>query len=168
MIHKRLLCRLIEQVPPCLQGRRAQSIYYTSDRAVGRNRSIAQFWSRALCGTRTARQHFPLVFPPNSPPRALARKLLIRPLRCAEQLFDLLEPSRAEQKALHLCAAERAYLLELGHRLDAFGRRHDAEIFRKACDREHDRHRIVPVRESADEAAVDLDLVEGEAAQIAQ
>ena len=43
-----------------------------------------------------------------------------------------------------------------------------AEVPRQTCDRLHDRTGIVAVRETADETAVDLHLVEWEAAQMAE
>jgi len=56
-------------------------------------------------------------------------------------------------------------MLQLLFRLDAFGGRQDAEVSRQAGDRLHDRARIVAVAETADETAIDLDLVEGKAAR---
>ena len=75
---------------------------------------------------------------------------------------------RAIEEALDVGTAEIANPLELLLGFDALGRRCHAEIVGKARDRMNDGVRLRIVTEPLDEAAVDLDLVEGEAAQIAQ
>src|SRR3954451_8905923 len=74
----------------------------------------------------------------------------------------------AEQIALHLRAPERAQqaLLLLG--LDAFGGGGHAARGRQIDDGLHDAGGAVGAGDVADEATVDLDLVEREAVQIAQ
>jgi len=84
-------------------------------------------------------------------------------------LRDLIHRWRqAEPKALHLAAAKRLDLLQLLARLDAFGGGRDAEVLGETRDGEHDGNRSAADRRATDEAAVDLDLVEGKAAQMAQ
>src|SRR6516225_7058996 len=86
-----------------------------------------------------------------------------------EQLRKFLHPARrAEQEALHLAAAERLDLLQLLSGFHALGRGRHSEMLCKACDCQHDRHRIVARRQPADEATIDLDLVEWKAPQIAE
>src|ERR1700756_306168 len=75
---------------------------------------------------------------------------------------------RAEQKSLHLVAAFIAQPIELVHRFHALGRRRDVETAAKAGNRPHDRDTIGPHGNVLDEGAVDLDLVEWKASQIAQ
>src|SRR5689334_5000115 len=74
---------------------------------------------------------------------------------------------RAEQIALHLRAAELAQELALPFLLDAFGGRRHVAGFRNVDHGLDDRGRSVPVADVLDEGAVDLDLVEGEAVQVA-
>src|SRR5882724_1477838 len=75
---------------------------------------------------------------------------------------------RAEQIALHLGAAQCAQPLLLLLRLDAFGRGRHIARGGDIHHRLHDRRRAVDLRDIADEAAVDLDLVEWETFQIAE
>ena len=85
------------------------------------------------------------------------------------QLIDLRgRHRRTEQIALHFGAAERAQQFLLLSRLNTLrGRRHVA--FRGDIHhRLHDAGRAVRLCDIVDEAAVDLDLVEWKALQIAQ
>src|SRR5580704_6601772 len=79
--------------------------------------------------------------------------------------LDRLRP--AEQIALHLHAALGAQDFELLLGLDAFGRGDHAEARAEPRHRADDGDAIVFLAKLADERAVDLDLVEREAAQIA-
>src|SRR5580704_10872131 len=82
---------------------------------------------------------------------------------------DFLERLRpAEQIALHLDAAFGAQDLELLLGLDALGGGDHAETRAEPRHRADDGDAIVFLAELADEGAVDLDLVEREAAQIAE
>src|SRR5450756_2082882 len=74
----------------------------------------------------------------------------------------------AEQEALHLVAAFGAQPVELVHGLDAFRRRGDVEAAAQPRDRPHDRDAIRTLRQILDERAVDLDLVERKASEIAE
>ena len=74
----------------------------------------------------------------------------------------------AEQIALRLHAALGAQDLELLLGLDAFGGGDHAEARAEAHHGADDGDAIVLLAQFADEGAVDLDLVEGEAAQIAE
>ena len=75
---------------------------------------------------------------------------------------------RAEQIALHLRTTERAQHFALLLGLDAFGRRRHAARGGDIDDRLDDAGRALRLADIGDEAAVDLDLVEREALQIAQ
>ena len=88
--------------------------------------------------------------------------------RTAARSISAAGPRRAEQKTLHLVAAFGAQPVELVHGLHAFGRRGDVEAAAEAGDRAHDRHAVGALRQILDERAVDLDLVERKAAEIAQ
>src|SRR6201995_1485712 len=77
-------------------------------------------------------------------------------------------PRRAEQIALHLRAAFGAEDAGLLVGPPAFRNRDHTEIFAEARHRADDGDAVVLASELLDEGAVDLDLVEGEAAQIAQ
>ena len=82
---------------------------------------------------------------------------------------DLLERlRRAQQVALDLGAAERAHVGELLLGLDALDGGDHVEAVREAGDALDDRERALLVRDVLHERAVDLDLVEREAAQVAQ
>src|SRR5579885_104059 len=86
-----------------------------------------------------------------------------------EQLFHLGGGARlAEQVALRLRAALAAQEFKLGRRLDALGRGGDAEAAAEAGHGAHDGERIVARGDILDERAVDLDLVEWEASEIAE
>src|SRR5579859_7482048 len=74
----------------------------------------------------------------------------------------------ADQIALRLRAALAAQHVELLGGLDAFRGRDHTEAPPQARDGPNDRERIVARRKLAHERAIDLDLVEREAAQIAQ
>src|SRR4030088_1666119 len=95
-------------------------------------------------------------------------------LRCApaeifQQLLDLGgRPRRTEQEALHFVAAFGAEPVELINGLHAFGCRGDVEAAAKAGDRSHNRHAIGALREILYERAIDLDLVERKATEIAE
>ena len=83
-----------------------------------------------------------------------------------------LEARRVERRAvvmaLPLLAAERAQPLELGGGLDALGRDREAEAVRHCRDRLHDL-RVRGMRiELAQERAVDLQLVDRQAAQVSE
>src|SRR6516165_5020948 len=89
--------------------------------------------------------------------------------RYAEQSFDVGgRLRRAEQVTLHLGAAEPAQQLALRLGLDAFGRRRHVERGGNVHHGLHDRRGTVGFGNVADKAAVDLDLVEREALQIAE
>src|SRR6478672_3721096 len=75
---------------------------------------------------------------------------------------------RAEQIPLRLRAALPAQEVELRVGLDAFGSGDDAEALAEAGHRADDRHRLVARCKFAHERTVDLDIVEGKTAQIAQ
>src|ERR1700754_4294345 len=75
---------------------------------------------------------------------------------------------RAEQIALHFRTPERAQQALLRFSLDAFSRGRHVAGRGNVDDRLHDAGRSVMLRYVVDEAAIDLDLVEGEALQIAQ
>jgi hypothetical protein len=86
-----------------------------------------------------------------------------------QQADDLgMRPRAAEQKALALVAAFGAQAAQFGFGLDAFGGDGDAETLAEADDRADDRLGVGVGAEIAHEGLVDLDLVEREAAQIAQ
>ena len=90
------------------------------------------------------------------------------PARPAGELGELCGRARPrDQEALHLVATLDAQLLELLDRLDGLGRGGDAECGRKARDGLDDRLGVAIVQVTH-EGAVDLDLVEGELAQIAE
>ncbi len=74
----------------------------------------------------------------------------------------------AEQIALHFRAADFAHPGELLFRLDAFRQRGNAKARSKIGDRLHDRPAIPALAKFGNEGPVDLDLVEGKRAQIAQ
>ena len=74
----------------------------------------------------------------------------------------------AEQVALQLLAAGQAELFRLLGRFDALGRDGHAEPLGDVADGADDDAVVVARRQVLDEGAVDLDLVEGEAAQVAQ
>src|SRR5262245_25092523 len=86
-----------------------------------------------------------------------------------EELPDLIRrPRVAEQITLHLGAADRLQRLHLLLGFHAFrGRRH-VEAFCQSGDSIHDRKRFCTIGKILDERAVDLDLVEGETAKIAE
>src|ERR1700688_4992313 len=87
----------------------------------------------------------------------------------AQHGWDFLDRLRpAEQIALHLDAAFGAQNLELLLGLDALGRGGNAQTRAEPRHGADDGDAIVFLAELADERAVDLDLVEREAAQIAQ
>jgi hypothetical protein len=70
--------------------------------------------------------------------------------------------------ALGLVAAFRAQEVRLGLGFHAFGVGRNAEARAEAYDRADDRCSVGAAAEIGHEGAVDLDLVEGEAAQIAE
>src|SRR5436190_1309861 len=73
----------------------------------------------------------------------------------------------AEQIALGLDAAFSSQKFKLPFGLDAFGGDGDTKLRAQSDDRAHDRRRVMVV-DVMDEGAVDLDLVDGEAAEIAE
>src|SRR4051812_10059063 len=77
-------------------------------------------------------------------------------------------PRRAEEAALDFRAALCAQALELLNVLDAFRRRRHPEAQAEARDSPHDRDAVLAALELLHERAVDLDLVEREAAQVLQ
>ncbi len=79
---------------------------------------------------------------------------------------DRLRP--AEEVALTFVAAQAADQFELLLGLDALGRRRHAEAAREFHDGLHDGLAVGPRVRLADEHLVDLDLVEGEAAQVVE
>src|SRR5690606_31730073 len=85
-----------------------------------------------------------------------------------ERQQRLLRARLAEQIALALLASDGAQAGQLRVRLDAFGGRRLAERLAAADDGAHDRLLLDVAGNALHERAVDLDLVEGEAAQIAQ
>src|SRR3984893_3543914 len=102
--------------------------------------------------------------PPNSRLRGADARTQL-----AQHGGDFLERLRpAEQIAPHLDAAFGAQDLELLLGLDALGRGDPPETRAEPRHRADDRDAIVFLAELADEGAVDLDLVEREAAQIAE
>src|ERR1700737_574243 len=102
-------------------------------------------------------------------PRPSSRGLRCAPAEFEQQLFDLGRGScRAEQEALHLVATFGAQPVELVHGFDAFRRGRDVEAAAKAGDRPHDRNAIGTIRQILHERAIDLDLVERKAPEIAE
>src|SRR4051794_39797983 len=86
-----------------------------------------------------------------------------------EQVKDVARGQRlAEEIALHLGAAFLSQVAELLVGLDALGGRCHAEVLAEPGDGPDDRDGVVLVRHVAHERLIDLDLVEGEAAQVAQ
>src|SRR4030095_12542450 len=81
--------------------------------------------------------------------------------------FDAAE-GLGEQEALNRRAAVRAQLFQLGALLDSLCRRLHSQRVGEAGDRAHDRPSARPRQQIVDEAAVDLDLVERKALQIAE
>src|ERR1043166_4052081 len=75
---------------------------------------------------------------------------------------------RAEQKTLHLRAAQRAEEFLLSFRFHALGRRRHVARLGDADDRLHDGERAIRPADILDERAVDFDLVERKTLQIAQ
>src|SRR5262249_7282476 len=75
---------------------------------------------------------------------------------------------RAEQIALHLRAPFRPHVVELRRRLDTLRGGDDAETAPETCHRLDDGGAVCLLRQVANERTVDLDLVEREAAQIAE
>src|ERR1700694_1721136 len=74
----------------------------------------------------------------------------------------------AENKALHFRASQCGHRIQLLLRLDALrGGRH-VQAARNVSDGLNDREGILVVRKIADEGAINLDLVEGKASEIAQ
>src|SRR5580704_3025399 len=71
-------------------------------------------------------------------------------------------------EALYVRAAEPANKLELLLRFHAFGGGRHVQAFGETGDRLHDRIGVGTLAQPLDEAAVDLDLVERKAAQVAQ
>src|SRR5439155_5353316 len=100
------------------------------------------------------------------------RGVLVYPVDAAlrrQQADDLGVGARlAEQEALAFVAAFGPEAAQLGFGLDALGGDDDAEAFAEADDGTDDRLRLAVGAEIADEGLIDLDLVEGEAAQIAE
>src|SRR5205085_9123043 len=74
----------------------------------------------------------------------------------------------AEVVALPFDTTQRSQLLRLLLGLDAFGGRLHPQAGAEADDRLHDRQAVLTLRKVADERLVDLDLVEREAAEIAE
>src|SRR5262245_31384325 len=74
----------------------------------------------------------------------------------------------AEEVALHFGAADILQRLHLLLSLDAFRGRHHVEALCEPRNRVHDRKRLGRARDILNERAIDLDLVERKAAQIAQ
>src|SRR5689334_72899 len=86
-----------------------------------------------------------------------------------QQLDDFgMGPRAAEQETLALVAAFGAQAAHLRLGLHALRRDGDAEALAEACDRTNDRLGITLGIEAAHERLVDLDLVEGKTAEIAQ
>jgi hypothetical protein len=88
-------------------------------------------------------------------------------ISCLGDRRPALRPADPEPLCLGEALAPRDLELEL--RLDALRRGDDAEARAEPRDRTHDGERfLVAVGEPGDEGLVDLDLVEGKAAQVAQ
>ena len=73
-----------------------------------------------------------------------------------------------EEEALRQVAAQRAEQLRLLGRLDALGRRAQAQRVGERDDALDERARLRLAAEAGDQRAVDLDLVDGKALQRAQ
>src|SRR3569623_942117 len=74
----------------------------------------------------------------------------------------------AEEVTLHFIAAFRRNIIKLRDSLHALGRSTHAEALSEADDRPDDHLRAFSIRQIANERLIDLQLVEREAAQIAQ
>ena len=86
-----------------------------------------------------------------------------------EQRPHILRGSRsAEQKSLQFGAAERPHDLQLLLGLNAFRRSRHVEAKGQIHDRLHDRQSAALAGEVLDKRAIDLDLVERKASQIAE
>src|ERR1700731_1747398 len=113
-----------------------------------------------------ARIHAPRRLPPAP---GASRSLRRAPAELGQQLLDFGRgPSRAEQEALHLVAAFRAQPIELIHGFHPFGVRGDVETPAKPGDRPYDSNPIGSLRKILHKRAVDLDLVERKASEIAE
>ena len=93
----------------------------------------------------------------------------LRSCPASKRAISLGRARRADEVALHLRAAFRAHPIGLLLGLDAFGGRRHAQADAEPGDGAHDGEGVhIGRRQIADEAAIDLDLVEGKLAQIAQ
>ena len=100
--------------------------------------------------------------------RALTRRDRASGKRCRQHVIDVLgRVGASEQEPLPACAPQREQLVALHGGLHAFGDRREAERPGHVHDRADD-GRVVRIRpEPGDEAAVDLDLVDGKALEVA-
>ena len=89
-------------------------------------------------------------------------------LPCKERVNRLGWLRLAEEVSLPLRAALMPQMVEFLPRLDALGGRRHVQTAAQTNDRAHDGHGILVGTEIADEGPVNLDLVEGKTAQIAE